>query len=278
MRFGGCLVALELDGHLRKICRVFFGADGSYYVTSPYHRLAKAVLMKATVNYTRDETFVSYEEAVDVASLDDDENALKLAHHPDGFVQFSGHGVVSGIDESGAIRGVGARSWPLFRPTRGPAFAMVITGFEGHPTATGNEPGLLTFRHSDFGAPSGWTVLNLEGHYFPPLWRRFVRVGGDGMPTISIVHPAKAVLRLKVVFSSADCAFPGFIGLEAYLQPNEGDSTPAFTLSGPTEKLRRNAAGEVLGDGIFAMYPRIDNPGRRSANYRLGEVPGSEPE
>jgi hypothetical protein len=73
-----------------KICKIWFGADGSYYVTSPYHPAEKAVLWKFTINYAVQEQCVGFEEAVDSGSVDDDDHRLKLTHHTSGFIQFSG--------------------------------------------------------------------------------------------------------------------------------------------------------------------------------------------
>lgn len=56
-----------------KLCRIWFGADGSYYVTSPYHPAAKALLMRATLNYARDAMEFPFEQALDLDALENDE-------------------------------------------------------------------------------------------------------------------------------------------------------------------------------------------------------------
>ncbi len=126
------LVIYEKNNIKHKICRVMFGSDGSYYVTSPYHPVNKAVLMKLTVKYGEymEETQVSYKEALDMASLDDDDKRLKLTHHPSGFIQFSGQGIISGKDADGAPKGVGIQSWPLTQPVPGPSFGVALLGLE----------------------------------------------------------------------------------------------------------------------------------------------------
>jgi hypothetical protein len=270
-------VVFEVEGRLWKLCRIFFGRDGSYYVTAPYHPLGKALLSKATVNYSLAEMTIPFEEMLDSASLDDDERVLKLAHHPDGFVQFSGDGVTSGKDSNGNIRGVGVMSWPLTSPVRGPAFAISMAGVDQFEEADGTADDLVVYRERDVALVPDWNLLVLEGHYFPPLWRRFVRFPDAAHPVISVVHPAKAVLDLRVVPTSDDCEWPGFIGLELYTETDASGPSPRFTFSGPTGSIRQNEAGETLGDGIFAAYPR-PTEGRRSVNYRLSEVPGSEDE
>ena len=103
-------IIAEKDGQRRKLFKVWFGQDGSYYVTAPYHSAKTATLWKRTVGY--DTPFGKMavdplDTVVDVATLDDDEGRLKLSHHPDGFCQFSGQGILSGRDENGQIKGVG---------------------------------------------------------------------------------------------------------------------------------------------------------------------------
>src|SRR5207249_547970 len=104
------------------LVRVGFTADGSYYVTSPYHPESKALLWLATVNYTLDESRMTFDEAIELASTDDDQSVLKLSHHVSGWVQFSGQGIVSGFDAHGEPKGVAVHSYPLLAPSRGPAF------------------------------------------------------------------------------------------------------------------------------------------------------------
>jgi hypothetical protein len=123
-------IIYEKDGNRYKLCKMFFGNDGSYYVTSPYHPAHGAMLYKHTVNYALSEMELSLEQAVDAAAAEDDKKRVKLSHHPDGFLQFSGQGIVSGKDAEGNIRGIGVMSWPLDHPVRGPAFGLTMYGLE----------------------------------------------------------------------------------------------------------------------------------------------------
>lgn len=127
---GKYTIALKKDNVRYKLCKIFFGLDGSYYVTWPYHPANRAHLLKLTVNYALPEQDLPLSEALDVGVLDDDERRLKLSHHLDGFLQFSGPGVTSGKDTSGVIRGMGVQSWPLTSPTIGPSFGVAIAGVE----------------------------------------------------------------------------------------------------------------------------------------------------
>ncbi len=263
-------IIYDKDGTGYKLCKIFFGNDGSYYVTSPYHPAEGAVLFKQTVNYALSEMEFSYEEAIENAAAKDDEKRIKLSHHPDGFLQFSGEGIVSGRDREGNIRGMGIMSWPLDRPARGPAFGLSMSGLEQFEKVTRVRDTPCVFRHDELTIVPGRHVFALEGYYLPALWRRFVRVRPDGTRVVPLVHPAGVIVELKAIFPSERCARQAFLGLEMYTVPLAEDevSGPSFAISGSTGNLRRNEQGQLLGDGIFCRYPHDSGiPIRRSLDY-----------
>lgn len=267
-------VVLTTPNGSYKICKLWFGADGSYYVTSPYHPAEKAILWKFTVNYALDEQHLAFEEAVETGSVDDDDHHLKLTHHASGFIQFSGPGIVSGLNPDGSIRGMGVRSWPLTKPMRGPAFGMRLRGVEQFAPAKKVSDNAITFNETDLTFLPEPRSIILEGHYLPPLWRRFIRtVGGEKM--ISVLHPCRAVLALKVVLPPADCILQGFIGLELYTVPADEnvEPIPNFTFSSATGNVRQNSKGEIIADGLYCFYPRGDIPASRNLNFAMNEIP-----
>lgn len=273
MGSGNHTIIYEKSGIKHKLCRVFFGPDGSYYVTSPYHPTEKAILLKMTVNYALSEMQIPFEQAIDIASAEDDEKRLKLSHHPDGFVQFSGEGILSGKDSDGKIRGIGIMSWPLDAPVLGPAFGISIIGVQDFKLSAQPKGETCIFHEEEITPMPDADVITLEGYYFPALWRRFIKVEPDGTRTISIMHPARAVLRLKVIFPMERCSRQGFIGIELYtVCSNPRDVSPAFMLSGPTDNLRNNEEGQLLGDGIYCMYPRFGITPRRSVDYVMPTI------
>lgn len=251
-------VVYEDSGERYKLCKIIYGSDGSYYVTSPYHQAKEAVLFKHTVNYALSEMMLSDAEAIDLASATDDEKRIKLSHHPDGLVQFSGQGIVSGKDSAGNIRGIGVMSWPLNNPIQGPAFGLTLFGLNHFEKANKVKDTPLIFTHDEISAMPSPNVFLLEGHYFPALWRRFVREKEDGTKTISIVHPAGAIVELKAIFPPEQCALQNFLGIELYTDtagPGSEELTTGFTMSGSTGNLRVNEQGQTLGDGVFCLYP-----------------------
>jgi hypothetical protein len=272
---GSYRILLEVEGSLRKICRILYGRDGSYFVTAPYHRGQGAALLKLTVNYAKSSMDVALDEAIETASIEDERRAVKLSHHPDGLVQFSGPGITSGRDAAGQPKGVAVESWPLDQPVAGPAFGLTIRGareFEGADDA--GRPGDVIFGPGDVSDVGEPRIHVLEGHYFPPLWRRFIRRGADGTKQASIVHPNGAVLTLVVLTPPASCHRDSFLAIELYTDYNEvPDPSHGFILSGSTGNLRRNSEGELLGDGIYCIAPRGQMPVQRAIDYGRPDTP-----
>ncbi len=200
------------------LCKIIFGGDGSYYVTAPYHPHNRALVSRLTINYAAGAPFFSLSDALDLAVFDDDQRRLKLSHHPDGFLQFSGEGVTSGRERDGRAKGIGTRSWPLQKPTMGPAFAMSFSDpLElGRPTA--GKPRTLVFTEADIEhmRPAKDTTggLGVTGFYFPVPWRQYVERIGDGEYQLRLVNPsAQAILPLRVLLASKTCSYPGLIGV-----------------------------------------------------------------
>lgn len=244
------------------LCKVIIGGDGSYYITAPYHNLDRAIAAKIAVNYMERPRIVSFDQALEVATLDDDDRRLKLSHHPDGFLQFSGEGVLSGRNADGTPKGIGTSSWPLTRPTFGPSFGIAFSepNKSGRPSVGRKRTVVfdeLDIEHMRKGELKG---LRIAGYYFPVPWREYAYRVGPDQYEIQIVNPtSQAVLRLRALLASKDSALPGLIGLQAVphgLPTPSGDS--GFMITSSTGNLRRNAQGELLGDQLVCVYPQPD--------------------
>jgi hypothetical protein len=184
-----------------KLCRIIFGSDGSYFVTCPYYGAQdkQAAFVTYTVNYTLDSMDVKLSDSIDVASLGHPDRGLKLSHHPDGFLQFSGPGVTSGRDADGTVQGFGVMSWTLDRPAQGPAFGVTIRGLDSFETANRRRRGDITFSESDVAMVTEPRMYHVEGYFFPPLHGRFVRRSTEGSREISVIDPSGRVLPLRVL-------------------------------------------------------------------------------
>lgn len=260
-------ITIEKNGNRFKLCKLWFGSDGSCYLAVPYHPANKALLLKSTVNYnTRQEIKIHLEQCVDVCSLDD--RRLKLSLHPDGFCQFSGDGVVSGKDDRGEIRGIGVWTHSLLDEVSGPRFGVSIQGIESFAPHTEPSQDDVRFRYDDFVPVAGSKGLALECYYFQPRWRRFIYAAFDGTKVISVPHVySRATLNLRVLPAPDDCALQGFIGLDLF--PMETFfKDPGFCINGPAENWRSNLERQHLGELIWCMYPRPEKAeSRRSLNF-----------
>lgn len=252
-----------------RVCRILYGGDGSFYVSVPYHPEKKAVLFKIQVNYSRLEQLVGYQEAIDLAQYTDDEVRLKYAHHPDGFIQFSGAGVLSGRNDDGSPKGVGIMSWPLTRPIAGPAFTITIRGIEQFDCAKKIESNDIVFSINQLAIASTPHVLFLEGHYFPAAWTRFIPRSDSDAKELMVAHPSGGVITMKALFPPAGCPIQNFLAIEMYAEQNDSEINGCeIIFSGSTGNIRRNEKGEKLGDGIYYMFPYRDIGTSRSVNYR----------
>lgn len=270
------------DGAKVDLCRIIFGGDGSYYVTAPYHPAKRALAGIYEVNYAARINVLSLIEGAEVAVLDDDEQRLKIAHHVDGFLQFSGEGFRSGRDHNGRPKGMGIMSWPLNNPTSGPSFQLSFSD----PLACGRPSKArmctVTFAERDIEhMRRDMTGLTVLGHYLPGRWREFVYRRSSGEYWVNLVHPnMQAIKQLRVILASVDAGYAGLIGLEAMpISLNGVAEPPSFFLSTSTGNLRRNAAGDLLGDQLLCVYPQPDLKSARvpSLNYTLPAPPPSAP-
>jgi hypothetical protein len=270
-RDGSNLIVFNAESSIYKICRVAFGRDASLYVMPFYHGLESATLVKIIVNYTKNEVT---EEILEAGHSNSSNGRIKLSHHPDGFVQFSGGGLTSGIDRStGNARGIGVNSYPLDRAARGPNFGMVFGPISNFEKLRSGDRYQLQFRQKEVEVPSTEALcFFLEGHVFPYQWRRFVR-RVDDIPYIDVSHPAGASLRLKVLYPPDDWGLSYFVGIEMYALPTNTGTEPTFcSFSGATGHLRKNDDGDVIADAIHCFYPADQRIIGRNLDFSLPSV------
>ncbi len=248
-------IYVQKNGINYKFTKVWFGNDGSYYVTVPYHPEKKAILMKMPVVYNeyREKQFRSFNSAVEVAVMDDDDLRIKMSHHPDGFCQFSGKGIISGLDENKQPKGIGLYTSPLDEIGRGPAFSVVVQGIEvfdqGSPT--NND---IVFSFEEMNALLSDNGFILEGHYFHRHERRFIRKLPDGQYYIYLRHPSDVILPLRVLFPPDQCKTGAFLGLELYAHQTEFP-VPSFGINGPGEPRESDPSGYRQANVLMSVFP-----------------------
>ena len=247
-------IVVHKAGRLYKICKIWFGSDGSYYVTSPYHKSKKATLVKTTVPYGLGrEELVPLSAMLDIASLDDGDQ-LKLSHHPDGFAQFSGKGVFSGKDSAGNPRGVGVQARALSHVAPGPTFILTVNAVERFDSFEDGDSTALIFDYDKLLPIPGQYGFRLEGHYVQPEYRRFVQAASDGTQWIQMIHPSRAILKLRALPAPLDCELPAVVAFDFFASPSS-DEHADFVLSGPGGNLRDDPHGRNVADQISAIYP-----------------------
>lgn len=233
-----------------------FTGDGSYSLTAPYHSAKNAVLSKITVNYDTSEQLVAFGDAIELAELD--EGRLKITHHRSGFVQYSGDGVVSGLDENGKPKGLGVFSRRLEDVGSGPALGAGVQDISQLEKTTQTSKHDLVVHIDEIPKWPNGNGIMLEIHYFQPSIRRFVFKDHAGRNRLDIIHPSGFIIPMYAIHAPEDCELPGLLGIELYSQRfHFGDS--GFSLSGPGEKERLNDKGERIADVIGCIFPRPAN-------------------
>ncbi len=147
-------------------------------------------------------------------------------------------------------------SWPLARPTAGPACGITIqtpTAFKEAEEPSSND---ILFRAEDLYRAKIDNGLLVEMYYFPALWRRFVRHSTRG-PIIWLRHPSGSVLELRVCMSPPDSWKTGFLGIDLWPCPIRLGADSGFAISSPTGNVKYDGDEELEGEALFAAYPPL---------------------
>lgn len=129
MPSNGWRVIVDEGQELRALCKLQPLGDGGYSVLAPYHNAMEGWCARHTIDYNQTQQQMKFSDVEHFTAND----RVKLSHHADGFVQFSGEQVGkirSGRDlETGAAKGLAVQSARIDKPvTTGPTFAVVCWG------------------------------------------------------------------------------------------------------------------------------------------------------
>ena len=219
-----------------------------------------------TVNYDSGEQVVSYDESLELSELD--EGRLKITHHLSGFVQYSGNGVVSGLDENGQPKGLGVFSRPLSEVGSGPAVGIGLQDTKQLDVATKIGKKDLVVDLNSLAPFPGANGIAVDFHYFQPKARRFVNRDDTGAFWMQVTHPTGIVAPMRVILAPGGCDYPGLIAIEFYEQ-KFGFGESGFSFGGPGENPRKNAVGERIADVLTCMFPRPTNfKNAKSLDYK----------
>ncbi len=253
----GHRVVIEEPAGLRAVCKIETLADGGYTVLAPYHAERQGWLTKFQVNYDQKHMQIALGK-MEHFTADD---RVKLSHHTDGFVQFSGEvagKIRSGRDaDTGEPKGLAIMSAPIGKPiTSGPTFGLVVWGMDEFRRLDHTRASDLIFRQDDIYyrrcRPGTCNAYHLEGWVFwPEMWAG--------------VRGTLYTLRISVGFrnfegSGSNLEFrviplpttESFLGIMIHRLHVDFPWPSGFRLGGPSDRRQ----GSNLGTTLQAMYPR----------------------
>jgi hypothetical protein len=257
MRSNKTTIVLKKGEKQYKLCKIIFSTDGSYFVTAPYHMGNSACLFKVNVDYRKNIQEISYDEIIEKMELEDETQALKISHHPDGFLQFSGKNVRSGRNADGSPKGMGIQSWTHDNPAPGPSWGISIKNInflkENDQITREN---LIIDANSLIDGFKFEDVL-IEGFFIPIGAYPFIFIEGEN-EFISITHPSLIVLKLPVIRSDSIEKCKGFFGIHIQMTKLKfGGNENGFIFSTSSGNIEMDGTSLVRGTCMYAAYPRI---------------------
>lgn len=230
-------------------------------------------MCKFDVDYSQRDIILYHDAVIKEVSINKE---IKLSIHNSGFVQFSGKGILSGIDKhTGQIKGMGLWSSPLVKPICGPTFGFTfwgLPGFEQCMKEKNSNKNTIIFDKTDFYYRHcnrlNWNGYIIEGFFLRQELSKGIKYV-NRIPTITLQLPnyeiPRAVFTLKVIFLEDS---PGFIGLLASKTklnfPKE--FTTGYTIGGPSGNIRI-INGKRIGTWMFCQFPKPSKFNPPSLHY-----------
>jgi hypothetical protein len=165
---GGWRIIIDDGDGPRAISKILPLSDGGYSMLAPYHAANEGWLFKHDVDYSVQEMDSHFSEMQHFVASD----RVKLSHHWDGFVQFSGENpqkIISGRDpQTGQPKGLAIMSAPIWRPiTSGPTFGVVAWGMTDFKQVTQARDTDVVFDASEiyheYSTPDNFNACHVEG-------------------------------------------------------------------------------------------------------------------
>lgn len=176
-------ICLEIKDSIYKISSLYLSNDGSFKIDIPYCPYEEGYLMKFRPRYGEFLYLIPEKEFEQKFTA---KNRPQLSIHASGFVQFSGPGVLSGIDKkTGLANGLGIYSNPLNDPIQsGPTCGIVFWGIEFFEKLSGSRKTDLIIRENQIiDRPAEDIKRNsylFEFFVFPEFLARHIRSSTAG--------------------------------------------------------------------------------------------------
>ncbi|MFK0160244.1 hypothetical protein ACIQVK_50330 [Streptomyces sp. NPDC090493] len=263
----------------RGICKISQHADGGYMVMAPYHQAREGWLAKHSVDYKSRHMSARLEDMHHYTASD----RVKLSHHADGFVQFSGEQsgkITSGRDPfTGQPKGLGLMSAAMNHPvTSGPTFGVSFWGLDDF-SRKAPKSGDFTFDSSQIYYrncnPETYNAYHLEGWVFGEQMWAGVR-GAPGNLSLSMGFRNFQGTGANLDFKVFPLLNGRFLALMVHRLQLVGFPDSGFMLHSPSDR----RVGESTASAMMAMYPKIDfgdiGPAADSLNFRPPVPPVKE--
>ncbi|RPI70125.1 MAG: hypothetical protein EHM47_12685 [Ignavibacteriales bacterium] len=238
-----------------KLFKIIFHSDGSYFITAPYHTGNSAFLFKVNFDFRKHIQTIPLNETLEKMELDDEEQALKISHHPDGFLQFSGKYIKSGRNADGSPKGIGIQSWTHDNPAKGPSWGISIKNINFLKEANKITRENLIVDASTIVDGMECDDVLIEGFFIPMRFAPYIFLE-NGNEFISITHPVAINLKLYVVRADSVERCKGFFGIHIQSTKLIFDGNESgFVFSTSSGNIEMNGEELIKGTCMFAAYP-----------------------
>jgi hypothetical protein len=238
-----------------KLFKLIFHPDGSYFVTAPYHQENSAFVFKAVVDYRKHTQTTPFNEMIEKLELDDENLALKISHHSDGFLQFSGTNIRSGREADGTPKGMGIQSWRHDNPPHGPAFSITIKNINCLKLNDKISDENFIIDADTIADGLEFDDVSIEGFFIPINFIQYIFIE-NGREYVSLTHPTGLNLKLNVLRPVTNENCKGFFGINIQMVKLQFDSIECgFAFSTSTGDVKIQCGHIIKGTGMYAIYP-----------------------
>jgi hypothetical protein len=261
-------ICLKFAEKVYKISSLYLSSDGSFKLDIPYAPYEKGFLTKITIDYSKNSSMVPVEQGFTST------NRPQLSVHASGFVQFSGPGIISGIDnETGKAKGLGVFSNPLKNPIRsGPTLGITfwgVTHFEELEIKRKNDIIIKdTQLINRVTEKKELNSFNFELFIFNENFSKYIRDTDEGeVATVSFPqykHSPGAIFTFPIVRLLNHTSFIGILPFKVNTQFAE-ESSFGFNFGGPSGTEYPGGIGAI--SQLCALSEKHIFDSKNSLNY-----------
>lgn len=259
-------ILLESGGKLFKIFKITPHSDGGFDIHVPYHKDKIGYLYKIKIPYIPGRSAVPLTAIIQQKTIDKD---VKLSIHKSGFVQFSGKGVISGVDNrTGKAKGLAIKISPLTSPINtGPTFGVSIWGPNNFEELTKKKwrNNYIIFNSKDFYLDPPYTknpnTFVFECFLFKTSMAGQVTLTNSGEAVLTTnlpiyIYNRSKIFKMKVIFLKNSPVFIAILPQSIKFDSPRAES--GYSLNGPAEVVQTNWSSVSEGIHLRAEYPHPD--------------------